>query len=55
MLSREALTHDSVPAPPRGLEMVRFRTSFAGRAKVTETLTLAREGGAWRVVGYWIE
>jgi len=56
MISREALTHDTVPAPPRGYEMVRFRTSFAGRAEaVTETLTLEREDGAWKVVGYWIE
>ncbi len=55
MLSREALTHDSVPAPPRGLEMVRFRTSFAGRDNVIETLTLAREDETWRVVGYWID
>lgn len=56
MTSREALTHDSVPAPPRGYEMVRFRTTFAGKAEpVTETLSLEREDGAWKVVGYWIE
>lgn len=55
MVSRADLSRESVPAPPNGLEMVKFRTSFANRAAVTETLTLAREGQAWRVVGYWID
>ena len=53
--SRADLSHESVPAPPHGYEMVKFRTSFANKAGALETLTLVREGQAWRVVGYMIE
>ena len=55
VVSRADLSRESVPAPPHGLEMVKFRTSFANRPSATETLTLIREGQAWRVVGYWID
>lgn len=55
LVSRTALSEESIPAPPAGLAMVKFRTSFANRAGVTETLTLAREGQAWRVVGVYID
>ena len=55
MVSRADLSRESVPAPPYGYEMVKFRTSFANRPNVTETVTLEREGEAWRVVGYWID
>ena len=55
MVSRADLSQDWVPAPPHGYEMVKFRTSFANRPNVTETLTLVREGGAWRVSGYTID
>lgn len=55
VVSRADLSRESVPAPPHGLEMVKFRTSFANRPAATETLTLIREGQAWRVVGYWID
>ncbi len=43
-----------MPAPPYGYEMIKFRTSFANKADVTETVTLVREGSDWRVVGYWL-
>jgi DNA-binding CsgD family transcriptional regulator len=55
VVSRADLSRETVPAPPFGYEMVKFRTSFANRAGVVETVTLAREGQAWRVVGYWID
>ena len=47
------------PAPkglPRGdYALVQFRSSYAKRAVVQETVTLARDStGAWRVVGYAI-
>ncbi len=54
VVSRADMSQEHVPAPPRGYEMVKFRTSFANRANVVETLTLSREGQAWRVVGYWL-
>ena len=52
--SRTLLTHDGVPAPPEGYEMLKFRTDFANRRGAVETISLAREGGGWRVVGIWI-
>jgi DNA-binding CsgD family transcriptional regulator len=55
MVSRASLSQESIPAPPHGYEMVKFRTSFANRTGVVETLTLVREGQAWRVVGYLID
>lgn len=54
VLSRTAISQEGVPAPPYGYEMIKFRTSFANRAEAIETVTLAREGADWRVVGYWI-
>ncbi len=55
MVSRELVTEDFTPAPPNGYATVRFTTSYAERAGATETLSLAWEGGAWRVVGYIID
>ena len=54
VLSRTELSQESVPAPPHGYEMIKFRTSFANKPDTVETLTLVREGGAWRVAGYLI-
>lgn len=54
VVSRTALSQENVPAPPAGVEVVKFRTSFANKAEVTETLTLVREDGAWRVAGCMI-
>ena len=55
VLSREAAGEETVPAPPYGYRMVKFRTRFANKANAVETLSLVREGGAWRVVGYTID
>lgn len=55
VVSRADLSRESVPAPPHGLEMVKFRTSFANRAAAIETVSLVREDQTWRVVGYWID
>ena len=52
--SRVLLSQDSITAGPAGVEVVKFRTSFAGKPDTIETLSLAREGGRWRVVGYYI-
>lgn len=54
--SRVLLSREDVPAGgPAGTELVKFRTSFAGRADATEKVALAHEGGEWRVVGIYIE
>lgn len=55
VLSRRAMSEESIPAPPNGYQLVRFQTSFANKAAATETLSLAREGQSWRVAGYYIE
>lgn len=52
--SRILFSQDSVPAGPAGIEMVKFRTSFATRPDTIETISLAREGGTWKIVGYYI-
>ena len=53
--SRQLVTADFAPAPPEGYWVVKFRTSFAGRAAAIETLALVWENDGWRVVGYTIE
>lgn len=55
VLSRTALSQESVPAPPAGVEVVKFRTSFANKADVIETVSLAREGSDWRVAGIYLD
>ncbi len=52
--SRTLMSQEEVPAPPRGYEIVKFRTSFANKPETIETLSLEREGTQWKVVGYWI-
>lgn len=55
MQSRAYLSHESVPAPPNGYEMVKFRSRFANLLNAVETVTLTQEDGAWKVVGVWVE
>lgn len=55
VISRVAISQDLVPAPPAGVEVVKFRTSFANKPNAVETVSLAREDGAWKVVGIFIE
>lgn len=53
--SRTLLSQDSVPAPPAGVEVVKFRTDFANEAGVVETVSLVREDGVWRVNGIYLD
>lgn len=53
--SRETVSEELIPGGPRGLSLVRSRTSFENRPDVTETLSLAPEDGTWKVSGYIIE
>ncbi|CAM8666679.1 MAG: DUF4019 domain-containing protein [Sphingobium sp.] len=55
MISRDLLSQEYLLAPPNGFEMVKFRTRFANKAEATETVTLERENGVWRVVAVMIE
>lgn len=54
VISRTFVSQENLPAPPHGYEVVKFRTHFANKAETTETVTLDREDGAWRVVGVTI-
>ena len=55
LLSRTALSQESVPAPPAGVEVVKFRASFANKADVLETVSLVREDGKLKVVGIYVD
>lgn len=55
VMSRTLLSQESVPAPPAGVEVVKFRTRFANRADVIETVSLVREGADWKVVGIYVD
>jgi DNA-binding CsgD family transcriptional regulator len=54
-LARVAILSEEVPAPPAGVQVVKFRTRFASKADAVETVSLAREDGAWKVVGIYID
>ena len=49
------LSQESVPTPPAGAEIVKFRSSFANKAGVTETVSLAKEAGEWKVTGIYLD
>jgi|HubBroStandDraft_6_1064221.scaffolds.fasta_scaffold478302_2 hypothetical protein len=46
----------TLPGAPDGeYEVLQFRSSFANKAAAVETVTLKREGDAWKVAGYFIK
>jgi len=46
----------ALPGVPDGqYEILQFATSFTQKAQAIETVTLAREGSAWKVDGYFIK
>jgi DNA-binding CsgD family transcriptional regulator len=53
--SRTLLDEQDTPAPPNGYRTVRFRTDFARKRGVIETLSLEQDGKAWRIAGIYIE
>ncbi|MGB3797223.1 MAG: DUF4019 domain-containing protein [Alteraurantiacibacter sp.] len=55
VIRREAISFHHLAAPPMGYWQVRFSTDFEQRESVVESVTLEREGGELRVVGYIIE
>lgn len=58
VISRElqrATATNSLPGVPAGDYIVlEFKSRFAGREEVVETVALAREGDAWKVAGYFM-
>ena len=53
--SRKLLAVDFTPAPPYGYWVVKFQASYANKDKAIETVSLAREGDDWKVVGIMID
>lgn len=53
--SRTLIGDVDTPAPPNGYRTVQFRTDFANKRGATETVSLNREDGGWKVVGIYIE
>lgn len=53
VVTREAIAFQAV-ASPEAYEVVQFRSDFANRKGVIESVTLQREEGVLRVVGYFI-
>jgi len=55
VIARTPASEETVHAPPAGYRLVKFETRFANRPSAQESVTLAREDGRWKVVGYWID
>lgn len=51
MLTRDVVGNEYVPAPPEGYRLIKFRSAYANGTAQTESLSLAWEDGAWKVVG----
>ena len=55
LLTRNLVTNEYVPAPPEGYRLVKFRSAYASGTQQTESISLAWEDGAWKVVGIVID
>jgi DNA-binding CsgD family transcriptional regulator len=53
--SRELATVNFTPAPPNGFWTIAFKAHYSKKGSAVETLQLASENGAWRVVGITVE
>ena len=53
--SRELATVNFAPAPPNGYWTITFKASYSKQTNVVETLSVASEGGGWKVVGITLE
>lgn len=51
LLTRDLVTNEYVPAPPEGYRLIKFRSTYANGTAQTESLSVAWEDGAWKVVG----
>ena len=55
VLTRELTANEYVPAPPEGYRLVKFRSAYQDGTEQSESLSLAWEDGAWKVVGITFE
>lgn len=46
LLTRDLVTNEYVPAPPKGYQLIKFRSTYANGTEQTESLSLAWEDGA---------
>jgi DNA-binding CsgD family transcriptional regulator len=53
-VSRQLVGDEDTPAPPNGYRTLRFRTLFPGNQARIEVVSLASEGGQWRVAGIYV-
>lgn len=53
--SRELATVNFTPAPPNGYWEIAFKARSSKKGAVVETLSLASEGGGWKVTGISVE
>lgn len=51
LLTRDLVTNEFVPAPPEGYQLIKFASSYENGVNQVESISLAWEDGAWRVVG----
>ena len=51
VLTRVVVGNEYVPAPPEGYRLVKFASTYAEGTSQVESLSLAWEDGAWKVVG----
>lgn len=51
VLTRDLVTNEFVPAPPEGYQLIKFASSYESGTNQVESLSLAWEDGAWKVVG----
>jgi DNA-binding CsgD family transcriptional regulator len=51
VLTRNLVTNEYVPAPPKGYQLVKYASSYANGTNQVESVSLEWEDGAWKVVG----
>jgi DNA-binding CsgD family transcriptional regulator len=51
LLTRNIVANEFVPAPPEGYQLVKFASIYGNGTSQVESVSLAWEEGAWRVVG----
>jgi DNA-binding CsgD family transcriptional regulator len=51
LVTRNIVSNEFVPAPPMGYQLVKFASTYADDTNQIESVSLAWEDGAWRVVG----
>lgn len=51
VLTRNLVTNEYVPAPPKGYQLIKYTSSYANGTNQVESVSLEWEDGTWKVVG----